>query len=102
MSTHSIAEERKQEWTNFKIDLMRYSNLDRNAENRLTLAILSVLISRNPCRQNFEPISWWQVRLTTKSRRLVLRIVRLFGYKQNATLYAARRGSRRIISSIKT
>jgi hypothetical protein len=86
MSTNSIAEERKQEWTNFKIDLMRYYNGDRNAEIRLTSAILSVSISRKPCRQNFEPISWWQVRPTTKSSRLVLRIVRLFGYKQNATL----------------
>ena len=102
MSTHSIAEERKQEWTNFKIDSMHYYPWDRNSENRLTSPISSVSISNTPHRQNFEPISWWQVRPTTKSHRLVLRIIRLFGYKQNATLYAARRGSRRIISNIKT
>jgi hypothetical protein len=40
MSTHSIAEERMQEWTNFKIDSMHYYHGDRNAENRLTSAIL--------------------------------------------------------------
>ena len=97
MSTHSIAEERMQEWTNFKIDSMHYYHWDRNAENRLTSAILQVSISSKSYRQNFEPISWWQVRPTTKSHRLVLRIVRLFGYKQNATLYAAQLGSQRII-----
>ena len=78
MSRHSIAERRKQEWTNFKTDSMRYYHWDRNAESRLTSAILSDSISIKPYRQNFEPISWWQVRPTTKSRRLVLRIVRLF------------------------
>ena len=60
MSAHSIAEGRKQEWTNFKTDSMRYYDWDRNAENRLTSAILSVSISSKPYRRNFEPISRWR------------------------------------------